>query len=75
MMQTLIRKNRYTHGYKGFVIHYRPRTAAQPVARYEVLYGDQSFGLFDGKAQAIHYIDQLYQMQRLGDVGKRMCAS
>ncbi|CAJ0995248.1 hypothetical protein SODG_002746 [Sodalis praecaptivus] len=65
MMQTLIRKNRYTHCYKGFVIHYRPKTAAHRVARYEVFCGDQSFGLFDGKAQAIHYIDQLYKMQHL----------
>lgn len=55
MMQTLIRKNRYTHCYKEFVIHYRPRTATHPVARYEVFYGDQSFGLFDGKAQALSY--------------------
>ncbi|WP_254304365.1 hypothetical protein [Candidatus Sodalis sp. SoCistrobi] len=74
MMQTLIRKNRYTYCYKGFVIHYRPKTAAHRVARYEVFCGDQSFGLFDGKAQAIRYIDQLYQMQRFGSVEKTILA-
>ncbi|WP_310740164.1 MULTISPECIES: hypothetical protein [Arsenophonus] len=32
-----------------------------PITRYHVWYGKDSLGKFDAMAQAIHYIDKLYQ--------------
>ncbi|WP_416261823.1 hypothetical protein [Gibbsiella quercinecans] len=52
--------NRYSSEYRGFVITYRPSTAVNPIARYEVSIGEQSFGLFDTQAQATVFIDQLH---------------
>ncbi|ALX94670.1 hypothetical protein AV650_14395 [Serratia fonticola] len=46
--------------YRGFVITHRRRTATNPISRYEISLGDQSFGLFDAQALATGYIDQLH---------------
>lgn len=46
--------------YRGFVITHRPRTATNPIPRYEISLGDLSFGLFDAQALATGYIDQLH---------------
>lgn len=49
--------------YRGFTITKLPRKAIQPVTRYHVSQGDQSFGKFDAQAQATSYIDGLYQQR------------
>ncbi|CAI2121870.1 Uncharacterised protein [Serratia fonticola] len=46
--------------YRGFVITHRPRTATNPIPRYEISLGDLSFGMFDAQALATGYIDQLH---------------
>ncbi|CAH3547968.1 MULTISPECIES: hypothetical protein [Serratia] len=56
--------SRNSSRYRGFVITYRPRTIVNPIARYEVSQGDQSYGLFDAQTQATGYIDQLYSQHQ-----------
>lgn len=61
---TITKISRNSSRYRGFVIVYRQRTVASPIARYEVSQGDQSYGLFDAQALATDYIDQLYAQQQ-----------
>lgn len=49
--------------YRGFGITRLPRNKTQPVTRYHVSQGDQSYGKFDAQAQATGYIDELYQQR------------
>ncbi|MCT2387320.1 hypothetical protein NYP83_09220 [Erwinia pyrifoliae] len=53
----------HSSAYRGFTITKLPRKALQPVTRYQVIHGDQSFGKFDAQAEATHYIDSLYQQR------------
>ncbi len=47
--------------YRDFDIIKLPRKIMNPITRYHVWYGKDSLGKFDAMAQAIHYIDKLYQ--------------
>ncbi|CND90737.1 phage-like protein [Yersinia rohdei] len=58
--------SRHSSAYRGFVITHRPRTAINPIARYEVLLGEQSFGLHDAQAIATSFIDQLHAERETG---------
>lgn len=60
MSYAIIKISRRSSRYRGFVITHRPRTVTNPIPRYVVSLGDQSFGLFDAQALATGYIDQLY---------------
>ncbi|AKP32138.1 hypothetical protein [Yersinia aleksiciae] len=60
MKYTLTIISRHSSAYRGFVITHRPRTAMNPITRYEVFLGEQSFGLLDAQALATGFIDQLY---------------
>ncbi|CAI0729180.1 hypothetical protein [Serratia quinivorans] len=62
---TITKISRNSSLYRSFVIVYRPCTIANPIARYEVSQGDQSYGLFDAQALATDYIDQLYAQQQV----------
>ncbi|RDL25996.1 hypothetical protein DFO62_10583 [Serratia fonticola] len=64
MTRALIKISRHAARYGDFVVTYRPRTRQNPIARYEVSQGDQSYGLFDAQAQATGYIDQLYAQRQ-----------
>ncbi|CAM3264908.1 MULTISPECIES: hypothetical protein [Yersinia] len=61
---TPISKN--SKGYRSFVLAYRRSTAINPIARYEVLLGDQSFGYFYSQSLATQYIDWLYSQRTTG---------
>ncbi|WP_447881899.1 hypothetical protein [Serratia fonticola] len=56
----LIKVSEHTCVYRGFSVTKLPRKALQPVTRYLVRQGDQSYGKFDAQALATGYIDQLY---------------
>lgn len=58
--------SRHSSTYRGFVITHRPRTVINPIARYEVFLGEQSFGLLDAQALATGFIDQLYTERETG---------
>lgn len=56
----LIKVSEHTCVYRGFSVTKLPRKALQPVTRYLVRQGDQSYGKFDAQALATGYIDHLY---------------
>jgi len=62
---TITKISRHAARYRGFVITYRPRTVLNPIARFEIRHGDQSFGLFDAQALATNYIDRLYSQHEV----------
>ncbi|MCW6014554.1 hypothetical protein K1Y38_17105 [Serratia marcescens] len=57
----LIKVSEHTNLYRGFSITRLPRKALNPVTRYHVSQGDQSYGKFDAQAEATGYIDGLYE--------------
>ncbi|MBB1525659.1 MULTISPECIES: hypothetical protein [Pectobacterium] len=59
----LIKVSEHTSVYRGFSIIRCPRTATNPITRYRVSQGDQSFGLFDALGQATSYINGLHEMR------------
>ncbi|UAN50102.1 hypothetical protein KGP26_20480 [Serratia sp. JSRIV002] len=59
----LTKVSEHTNVYRGFGITRLPRNKFQPVTRYHVSQGDQSYGKFDAQAQATGYIDELYQQR------------
>ncbi|MFP9228940.1 hypothetical protein A0E43_10205 [Pectobacterium cacticida] len=59
----LIKVSEHTSIYRGFSIIRCPRTATNPITRYRVSQGNQSFGLFDALAQAKSYINMLHNMR------------
>ncbi|CRG52476.1 MULTISPECIES: hypothetical protein [Yersinia pseudotuberculosis complex] len=65
-MHALTIISRHSSAYRGFVITHRPRTAINPITRYEVFLGEQSFGLLDAQALATGFIDQLYIERKTG---------
>ncbi|HDL7729480.1 TPA: hypothetical protein PXP20_002650 [Yersinia enterocolitica] len=65
-MYALTTISRHSSAYRGFIITHRPRTAINPIARYEVLLGEQSFGLHDAQAIATGFIDHLYTERETG---------
>lgn len=60
MRYAITKISRRVSRYRGFVITHRPRTATNPIPRYEISLGDLSFGLFDAQALATGYIDRLH---------------
>ena len=50
----------HSFSYRYFQIIKLPAKAMNPVTRYNVQRGDNSFGLFDSMIQATKYIDSLY---------------
>ena len=52
--------SRHSSIYRGFLITRRPKTVISKIARYEIKFDEQSFGLFDAQAQATGYIDNLF---------------
>lgn len=60
----LIKVSTHTSIYRGFSITKLPRKKLNPVTRYRVSQGDQSYGKFDAQAEATGYIDQLYRQRR-----------
>ncbi len=61
----LIKVSEHTCVYRGFSVTKLPRKALQPVTRYLVRQGDQSYGKFDAQALATGYIDQLYAQKEV----------
>ncbi|WP_337263353.1 MULTISPECIES: hypothetical protein [unclassified Serratia (in: enterobacteria)] len=59
----LTKVSEHTSVYRGFSVIKLPRKACQPITRYHVRQGDQSYGKFDAQAQATGYIDHLYQQR------------
>lgn len=59
--------------YRGFVIVRRPRNKLQPVTRYLVSMGDQSYGHFDAQAQATSFIDDLFSERDAFDRSREKC--
>ncbi|WP_052234735.1 hypothetical protein [Pectobacterium carotovorum] len=59
----LIKVSEHTSVYRGFSIICCTRTATNPITRYRVRQGDQSFGLFDALGQATSYINELHGMR------------
>ncbi|EQA4235379.1 hypothetical protein ACX2XH_001486 [Serratia marcescens] len=57
----LTKVSEHTNIYRGFCITKLPRKAMNPVTRYQVSQGDQSYGKFDAQAEATGYIDGLYE--------------
>lgn len=57
--------SRHSSIYRGFIITRRPKTVISKIARYEVKFDEQSFGLFDAQAQATGYIDELHEKAEL----------
>lgn len=55
--------SRHTSFYRGFIITRRPKTVISKIARYEVILGEQSFGLFDALTQATGYINELHNQK------------
>lgn len=53
----------HTSAYRGFSITRLKRNKRNPITRYHVRQGDESYGKFDAQAQATEYIDQLYEMR------------
>ncbi|MHA3710059.1 hypothetical protein [Yersinia enterocolitica] len=53
----------HTTAYRGFSITRLKRNKRNPVTRYHVRQGDESYGKFDAQAQATEYIDRLYEMR------------
>ncbi|MBH2895386.1 GPO family capsid scaffolding protein [Serratia marcescens] len=61
MHHAIIQLSAHTSIYRGFSITKLPRKKMNPVTRYRVSQGDQSYGKFDAQAEATHYIDNLYR--------------
>lgn len=57
----LVKVSEHTNLYRGFSITRLPRKALNPVTRYHISQGDQSYGKFDAQAEATGYIDRLYE--------------
>lgn len=57
----LTKVSEHTSSYRGFCITRIPRKKVNPVTRYHVSQGDQSYGKFDAQAEATGYIDGLYE--------------
>ncbi|WP_342221603.1 hypothetical protein [Candidatus Fukatsuia endosymbiont of Tuberolachnus salignus] len=57
--------SRHSQEYRGFTLVRLPRTAAQPMIRYHLWLGDQSFGKVDTLVQATDYINQLHQTKKI----------
>ncbi|QGH60774.1 hypothetical protein [Serratia proteamaculans] len=57
----LVKVSEHTSIYRGFCITRIPRKKVNPVTRYHVSQGDQSYGKFDAQAEATGYIDGLYE--------------
>ncbi|HDL7091672.1 TPA: hypothetical protein PXM39_003163 [Yersinia enterocolitica] len=53
----------HTSAYRGFSITRLKRNKRNPITRYHVRQGDESYGKFDAQAQATEYIDRLYEMR------------
>ncbi len=53
----------HTSAYRSFSITCSKRNKRNPVTRYHVRQGDQSYGKFDALAQALEYIDTLHEMR------------
>lgn len=53
----------HTSAYRGFSITRLKRNKRNPVTRYHVRQGNESYGKFDAQAQATEYIDELYEMR------------
>ncbi len=53
----------HTSAYRGFSITRLKRNKRNPITRYHVRQGDESYGKFDAQAQATDYIDRLYKMR------------
>ncbi|EKN6156881.1 hypothetical protein V1951_06930 [Yersinia sp. 2544 StPb PI] len=62
-IRELTRISDHTHGYLGFSITRIDRNKINPVTRYHVRQGDESYGKFDALAQAIEYIDELHDIR------------
>ncbi|WP_019213347.1 hypothetical protein [Yersinia massiliensis] len=62
-IRELTRISDHTYGYLGFLITRIDRSKINPITRYHVRQGDESYGKFDALAQAIEYIDQLYELR------------
>lgn len=52
--------SRHSSVYRDFLITRRPKTVISKIARYEVTFCEQSFGLFDAQAEATGYVDDLF---------------
>jgi hypothetical protein len=63
MQHSIVKVSEHTSVYRGFSVTKLPRKALQPVTRYLVRQGDQSYGKFDAQALATGYIDKLYQQR------------
>lgn len=61
----LVKVSEHTNLYRGFSITRLPRKALNPVTRYHVSQGDQSYGKFDAQAEATGYIDELYEQSEV----------
>ncbi|WP_174634659.1 hypothetical protein [Yersinia thracica] len=53
----------HTSAYRGFSITRLKRNKRNPITRYHVRQGDESYGKFDALAQAIEYIDELHDIR------------
>nr|SAY45636.1 Uncharacterised protein [Serratia marcescens] len=60
MNHAIIQVSKHTGIYRGFSITKLPRKKMNPVTRYRVSQGDQSYGKFDAQAEATAYIDYLH---------------
>ncbi|EOW7073738.1 hypothetical protein ACOZ7A_000181 [Yersinia enterocolitica] len=59
----LVKVSEHTSVYRGFSITRLKHNKINPITRYQVSQGDQSYGKFDAQAQATAYVDQLHQMR------------
>lgn len=59
----LNRISNHTYSYRGFLITRIDRSKINPITRYHVRQGDESYGKFDALAQAIEYIDELHDIR------------
>ncbi|MEK8139321.1 hypothetical protein [Morganella morganii] len=57
----LIRYKSHCSIYRGFSVHKLPRNATRKITQYCVTLGDDSFGKFDALAQAMGFIDRLFE--------------
>ncbi|HDV7145172.1 TPA: hypothetical protein RM790_001086 [Yersinia enterocolitica] len=53
----------HTSAYRGFSITKLKRNKRNPITRYHVRHGEQSYGKFDAQAEATKYIDELHEMR------------
>ncbi|HDL6888160.1 TPA: hypothetical protein PXL93_004164 [Yersinia enterocolitica] len=59
----LSRISDHTSTYRGFSITRLKRNKRNPITRYHVRQGNESYGKFDAQAEATKYIDELYEMK------------